>query len=258
MSLTDDHELVAWEAPEYREFRWTDGLPWAVFLAIAWLVFELTADPALTAGVFCLKFAWKDSTLALWLWRRDPHKPRGRSCLLFYLAFAGWKAMMAGILVAFLIRFIDAAVGGPQGPGNELIVAMSVAAGGFAACCLIGVLGIVIAWRGRVRVWLDSNVYWSYRDDVWPPTTCRANQIGRVLIVTQLVGLMFGTVGLLLLMMPVFNLAGGGAAGSFMLIGIIAVGVLVLWLPERINARIAAKYPHECWPDAIAAATGAE
>lgn len=258
MSLTDDHELVAWRAPEYREFRWTDGLPWAVFLAIAWLVFELTADPALTAGVFCLKFAWKDSTVALWLWRRDRRKARGRSCLLFYLAFAGWKAMMAGILVAILIQFIDVAAGGPQRPGNELIVAMSVAASGFSACCLVGILGMIVAWRGRVRVWLDSDVYWSYRDDMWPPTTCRVNHIGRVLIVTQLVALIFGTVGLMLMMMPVFNLAGGGAAGWFMLVGIIVVGVLVLWLPERIAARIGARFPHECWPEMTAATSHAE
>lgn len=253
VTVSDHHELDAWEQPEPAEFRWTDGLPWAVFLAIAWLVFELTAQPALTAGAFCLKFAWKDSVVGFWLWRSDPRRARGLSCLLFYLASAGWKAMVAGILVAVLVKFIAAAAGGPPGPVHEMTVAMLVAGAGFAACCGIGVLGIVVAWRGRVRVWLDSNVYWSYRDGVWPPTTCGVeNRIRRVLIVTQLVGLLFGTIGLIALVSPVFNLAGGGPAGSFMIGGIVVVALLVLWLPERINARIAARFPDECWPDSIA------
>jgi len=60
-------------------------------LALCWVVYELTRQPALGAVAVCLKFGWEDFSAARWLWRRDPDRARGRCCSWLYFAWGLWK-----------------------------------------------------------------------------------------------------------------------------------------------------------------------
>ena len=58
---------------------------WLGLLALAWIIVELTHQPALGAVAVCLKFGWEDFRTARWLYNTDPQLWRRRS---FILAFA--------------------------------------------------------------------------------------------------------------------------------------------------------------------------
>jgi hypothetical protein len=55
--------------------RWRATLTWPGLLALAWLVFELTAQLPVAAMVVACKFGWEEIRTALWLYRIDPKPP---------------------------------------------------------------------------------------------------------------------------------------------------------------------------------------
>ena len=73
---------------------------WALLLIVAWLVFELTAQPALAVAAVCVKFGWEDFRTARWLRRSDPDRLRGRACFWLYVASGLWKTAITGTVQA--------------------------------------------------------------------------------------------------------------------------------------------------------------
>src|SRR5947209_18895965 len=72
-------------ADEERPGRgWHGPFTWTGLLAVGWVLYELTAQPAVGAVAVCLKFGWEDFRTALWLRRRDPDRRRGRACFWLY------------------------------------------------------------------------------------------------------------------------------------------------------------------------------
>ena len=70
---------------------WNRALVWSTLALVAWVGFELTAQPAVVAAVVCSRCGWKDLLTALWLRRRDPHRGRGRAC--------SWFCLSAGVTI---------------------------------------------------------------------------------------------------------------------------------------------------------------
>src|SRR5262245_64316596 len=81
--------------------RWQGPFTWTGLLAVGWVLYELTAQPALGVSAICIKFGWEDFRTALWLQRRDPHRLRGRACLWLYIANGLLK--MTGVALAMTI-----------------------------------------------------------------------------------------------------------------------------------------------------------
>ena len=86
--------MNAGEAPanvadsQRRESRLVPGLVWFILISTGWVLFELTANPALSAVVACLKFGWNDSLTARWMRRTDPNRARGGTYFWFLLGNA--------------------------------------------------------------------------------------------------------------------------------------------------------------------------
>ena len=147
--------------------RRVNRLTWLVVAALAFLAFELTANPALALALGCLKFGWNDFRTAHRLRRIDPDRQRGRVCARFYRAWGLWKIS----IVATVLMFAIVCVHGPFGPagGNAPPGQANVPPASFLTACLLAMLGfgassvvssvaIVSALRRRVKVWVGSRV----------------------------------------------------------------------------------------------------
>jgi hypothetical protein len=155
-------------------------------LAVAVAVFQLTADTALAAAVSCVRAGRSDWRTALWLRRTDPDRGRGADCFWLYVGWGMCRTLVAGILLymAFfgLFWLLAAAEGTSwQAPLWEIsfakMVGAAIAVGAallmIAITCCLAFRG---AWRGRRKLWLNSDVYRDYRANHWPPSSGRGNR----------------------------------------------------------------------------------
>jgi hypothetical protein len=230
--------------------RWLRVRPpftWLGLLALAWLLIEITRQPALGAIAVCLKFGWEDFLTARWLYATDPHPARRRSTSWLFLAWGLWKTAV----VAFLMS-VGFALVAPRNPPAALPVALWAFLGsflttlvGFGLSALFTGLAVFAAWRGGVRLWLDSAVHRARRASWWPPgPLCegRTNRLGRLLLTS----LGFTTLGVLLVLLA----ASAGPAGSLVAFVLsVAAPVTLLVSRELIARQVWAETPDECWPD---------
>jgi hypothetical protein len=163
------------EADEPAPRRWHGPFTWAWLLALGWLVYELTAQPALGILSVCLKFGWERFKTAWWLLRTDPVCRRAWACCALYTASALWRvAGGAGILYALflleMIVLIDLGLAGPQVRLVPAVVATTVIIGVTALCAAAaGCAAFVLAALHGIKVWLHPSVDVTRRGRVWPP-----------------------------------------------------------------------------------------
>src|SRR5262245_14391990 len=98
---------------------WDSHFAWYALLAVAWLIYELTAQPGLCAPVACAKFGWNDFLTARWLRRNDPHPGRGLACFWFYVASGLWKIALMAFFLMFAILFLAALLEQPGAAGGH-------------------------------------------------------------------------------------------------------------------------------------------
>jgi hypothetical protein len=156
--------------------QWRAPITWSALLLLGWLVYELTAMPALGAFVVCFKFGWNDFRTARWLRRVDPLRPRGRTCFWLYVAAGLWKIALTGTLVMFGV--LVWAVIGNAAPNNAPwlgVAALQVFFGawvatllGFALSTLTTCIAVGRAWRHGVPLWLQPSVHKARKENVWP------------------------------------------------------------------------------------------
>lgn len=242
------------EALDHDPPRRTWRLPfsWLGLVALAWVVYELTQSPALGAVLVCLKFGWEDFRTARWVWFNDPLAARRRSLFWLFLAWGLWKTA----LVAFLLSIGFALVARrnplpPAAPPQALFAFLGTfltTLVGFALSALLTHLAVFLAWRGQVRLWLDTAVHRARRHDYWPPTPfCdgRRNCLGQ-LILTAVVLSVLGTILLLLVLVP------RDVAGLLVTtVGALLAPVVVVVGRELITHHVWADSPDECWPEAL-------
>jgi hypothetical protein len=240
----DDRARAGW----HEEFapRATNRLAWLLVVGLGFLVFELTADPALGMLLGCLKFGWDELRLSRRMRRLDPNRTRGRVCARFYQAYALWKVSLVALGAMFVVIMIHAALVDnlqprgrprPDGPPREFVTAALIWMGGFAIAGGASLLAVVSAWRNKVRVWVGKD----------------RNRLKPVLLS---VILFWGTPLLLALAIPLLSLFGppnlniAGPLGFMVLMMVLyPVGVLVTL--DRLDSRIGARSPAECWPEML-------
>ena len=236
------------------------AIAWLTMLFLGWLVFELTADPALASLVACGKFGWNDWLTARWLQRSDTVRPRGLACACFYHASAAWKVAVAATAGFFLLLILEANAG--KAPGREFKVVTGEALFGFAIAALLSTIACVVAWRSGFRVWVDSALHWSRYQDSWPPVApWRRNRVPALLTSAIIAWLTPPTLLAMILTLAPINAEPPAPQGmdSWLIIalvtaevvGIVGAGFVVLSLRELILRRVSAQSPYECWPEAF-------
>jgi hypothetical protein len=231
--------------------RWRWPFTWLGLLALCFVVYELTHQPALGAVAVCLKFGWEDFRVARWLSRRDPYRTRGRCCSWLYFAWGLWKTA----IVAFVMSVAFAAVAPnriAQAGAADVLMAFLftflTTLVGLGLSTFATFLAVVLAWRHGLRLWLDRAVHDARRCDCWPPSTLcegRTNRIGQLLLTSVALPVLGGTVlGLVLI-------GGAIAAGSVAALLVSGLSLLapvaICLVREALSERIAARRPSDCW-----------
>ena len=149
---------------------------WLVALCTAVVLHLLIGYALFVAALPCAQAAWKSFRCGFWLRRADPVAARGRACWWFSMAVGCWKAAATAfvlVLVLFAIgvwrdKQLDAQRQGRR-PGpeeqairdrmeREVISASLIVPTGACLCTLIGMVSIVVALRGKVRVWAHPSL----------------------------------------------------------------------------------------------------
>lgn len=259
-SWTQDQWDIGEEAVERRASARNNKLAWFGVIAVAVVVFELTADAALSTAIGCLKFGWEEVRLARWLKKTDPDRRRGRICSRFYLAWGLWRVSLVATAMMFILAFaygsLEAKAGVAPGPPPGFISACLLAMGGFLLCSLISSLAVISAWRHRIKVWVGPEVRWAREEGAWPPQAATrrrttTNRTKAIVLSALITGFIFG---LLVVVIPLsFSFPQQKKSETLfitlMMLFMIGVPVLILCLLEVLGARMIALSPEACWAD---------
>lgn len=250
-----------WSYSWFRTHRWYIA---AIVLSLG--VLELTADPGLVIVVSCSKFGWEQILTARWISRNDPDVARRRAAFWSYLAWGLWRISLVGIaLFSIAVGFIYALdelfwMGRPtDSVFLRLVIVIFAALAGFALATISSLIGIVLAWRGSVRLWVGPEAVVARKLKAWPPEET-ANLRNRLnfhihgVVPIVYFGMILPAIFLILIvaveaLKPTCNeLVLGGVAT---IIGMVA---LYLGLPvmshfsDFVVRRISAESIEECWP----------
>jgi hypothetical protein len=225
---------------------WNKALGWSTLALIAWLAFELTAQPAVVAAVVCSKCGWNDLLTALWLRRRDPHRGRSRACAWFCLSSGVTKMVISAfamtMLISTVLAFMEAGKPRPNANPHFPVVfwgPLILMTAGAPVLALLAFCGIVSARCNRVRVWIDDPLHRARQADSWPPdfSGARVHNMARG---PWLLMLAFAVVAAMLVATMVGILAKSYALGAVVLVlPIVGIGLL--------SRGAFADRPDECW-----------
>ena len=233
-----------------------DRLVWLLLLGLAILLFELTAEPTLSATIAFGKFGWNDWKTARWLRRRDENRFRGRVCFWFYLSSAMWKIavapLVALVVLALLVAFLPM---NPRPPMRQAITTSLLVTG-----CALGLLAITSSiavakalWQRR-RVWVHFDLHRSRRLDVWPPQVSadsyQFENRARVVLVTSMIGTLYvGGTALMAVLGPAPQDNFTRAVMSITLIAMLLGPLLIGFAYAALIRTVIARHPWECWPE---------
>jgi hypothetical protein len=229
--------------PTQSAMAWRRYLSWPLLITLAWVVYELTAQPTVAVVVGCAKFGWDDMQTAAWLRRTDPLRARAWACFWFHLACALWKVAGIAAGVMLLIIILMPILQQPQ----KLVLILGPAAlemlCGFLLASLLSWSAACFAWRKRVRIWLDSKLHYARNRRSWPPNATGRNNAGPILAGSLQLALATITASVCLL-------AVWAQLSIKPLLGLLAIAVLTACvLARRIARNVVAVAPHECWPE---------
>ena len=243
--------------------RWRTSLTWSTLVAIAWLIYELTAQPALGAVVACAKFGWEDFATAVWLRRFDEDRLRGRACSWFYLAAGLWRIAITATAATIVIAILQGIFASqPNQAAGDVLWQVCRAVGleslfAFGLAALTTFIAVGSALRCHVKVWVDKQVNVARRKRVWPPERWGTNRAKTLLTATLIplaailaLGLLFGSIFAFVFLLgarrhpPVWAIV----ISMFLeVLLIVAAALFVLVLREIVSRRLIARIPEECW-----------
>jgi hypothetical protein len=245
--------------------RWGGHLTLPMLLLLGWLLYELTAQPALGVAAVCLKFGWEDFRTAGWLRRRDPDRRRGRAAFWLYTASGLWKSAITASVMIFAFAFVKglqeanrapAPRGQPRdGIPPQVIGALLTAFGSYVLSTLATCAALFLALWYRLKLWLDAGVHRARRDNLWPPPddpAPRTNKAGRVVLTALILTIFTG--GFAALVAVAVGVS-GRQLDAFGLLLVLAVLVLLMFgVPvailvgrDLLARRVFAAAPSECW-----------
>ena len=235
---------------------------WGALIAVAVGVYELFQQPALLGATISLKFAWGDARTGWWLWTRDPDRRRGQAHFWVYLGFGLWKAALAGIVLSFAFVFLDVIVHGPAknravGAKRDdtlmFIFAGSCVSGSLTAMLsgLVTSVGLLLARRSRVKLWLNSRVAAARVRDIWPPDFGEKNRITIIALPSAFTAMLtlFGIFTLLTVI--AFDPKNGGkeVVVGGIIVSLVALIIGTLKLLDWTRQHLIAYSPVDAWPD---------
>jgi uncharacterized membrane protein len=229
-----------------------------LLFCVAWLLFEMFADPALSIVVCAIKFGWKDFTNALWLWRKDPVVNRARAVGAFNIAAGFWRitvGTLALIVAAMIINgIIVGAQRGPFNPEDGMLAGftMIIITLCFVLSSMTTYVAMILSWCGKLRVWLDPTVKYSRKRKEWPPRPTGNNQLSRVITTSLILLAVAIIVGSVIIIATMGKK--GQHPGPLIFVPMIAIvlsALLILGGRERILNSLAADSPQECWQTGV-------
>ena len=227
---------------------WEVPVTWTGLILVGWLLYELTAQPALGVVGVCLKFGWEDFRTAWWLWRRDPQRQRGRACFWLYVANGLWKAAVVAFVMGFAVGTVADQIPGPRrAPQLPEVVGAIVltTVSGFALAGLAALRAIWLARRWGLRLWLHSAVHRACWRDAWPPDRVQSgssNRLGCLLFTGVLLALI-----LLIVAVTLACLGGRGELLIGLACGALGVSSLVLFFRACSLSGPWAESAADCW-----------
>jgi hypothetical protein len=240
--------------------RWRRPFTWVTLVAIGWVLYELTARPALGSVAVCIKFGWEDFRTALWLRRRDPYPLRGRACFWLHLASGLFRiASVAGLMsIAFIALGHTFPARGLAAWRDLLRVlcwtALTTFAGMSCSALSIG-CAAVLAWRAGIKLWLGNETHRARQRGVWPPYHSNhpmVNHYGSLLVIVfaSMAIPLFLIVFIAFVLLVVNknpNLLNGVLALLAFFLVVVGGPIVLLWSRDLFYNRLAAKQPGECW-----------
>ncbi|MFM9964217.1 MAG: hypothetical protein ACKV2Q_23680 [Planctomycetaceae bacterium] len=220
-------------------------VPWWLLLAVAIFVTELTAHPAIGVAVFCLKFGLNDWRTAAWLCRVDPQPQRSHTIWWFLLG--------SGFLKIFLISFIAFpmlagfwTVVTDQPVQKEVEIAVTIGIGGMLLSFVVNHVGLFLASRRHVRIWLNRRLHLFRDSEAWPVRLSRPNHLRDILNGSALPAILAFAVGLIFLI--VFGLQ--NMIRPALTSAVVVVVSCLILLGHAISVkRVVARTSEECWGD---------
>lgn len=240
--------------PDARSSRWSGVLLLSLLLVVGWVLFELTAQPALGVAAVCIKFGWEDFRTAWWLRRSDARVSRACACFWLYVASGLWKiAITASVMIfAYIFLKLTGALPGKQA-ARHVYGSVLTAFGGIALATVTACWAVFLAFLGGDKLWLNHGVHRARRRNIWPPpgSEMSSNLAGTLLGTTLFA---FG-VPLLLAGMVAIIMNIGRAWLSFGLpVLAVAWALFLRWPIQRVvSPRLFAASPEECWQTAMEA-----
>lgn len=253
---------------------WDSAWLWIVLGAAAIVAVELI-DAAAGVVVLALKFGWSDWAASVWLLRTDPVSRRGRSCFWFQVALGCWKVCVWTFALLMVGSILIGVAEGARGPQNaqplptHFIVALVTWTISLVVATVVTLAAVASAWRNRVRVWTDSTIGHSRQRELWPPVTSGGNSVRRMIIGGLVVPTTIASVVCLITVVNLLQQAIGGppagannGANGWEPIVIGGACVLTIALPaflvmvgaERLQRRVEAASPVQCWPELLSPA----
>jgi len=252
---------------------WDSAWLWIVLGAAAIVAVELI-DTSAGIVVLALKFGWNDWAAAIWLLRTDPVPRRGRSCFWFQLALGCWKVCVWTFALLFvgsiLMAWIEMAPGQNAQPlPKHFIVAAMTWTISLLVATMVTLAAVASAWLNRVRVWTDSTIGHSRQRDSWPPVASKGNSVRRMIIGGLVVPTTIASVVCLITVVNLLQQAIGGPAaganngangwepiviGGACVLTIALPAFLVMVGAERLQRRVEAASPVQCWPELLSPA----
>lgn len=232
---------------------------WFLLLGAGLLVFELTAQPALGITVACAKFGVEDFLTALWLRRTDPNRCRGNACYWFYMANGLWRVTKYAFLGIVLFVVIHDLLPRPQGRQQVLMEFLAtwlvfLSAWGLSAAATF--VGVCLARRDGLRIWLDATLHQSRRFGIWPPRPTETNNVDGLLCIAVVMALaLIGTALCILIGFALAAVQPPPKPNTIMIViilGGLAIGGIGAYLVTTIfslEQTIVARSPRECWSE---------
>jgi hypothetical protein len=124
-----------------------------VLIAIGWFWF-----PPLAVVTACLAVAARDFFRGRELARSIPSKAGGTICARFTHAWGAWKLGVAGFLLMFATIAVFAATKNESEMPSACMAALLSGMSGFILSATLTALGLVEAYRSRMRVWIGEGV----------------------------------------------------------------------------------------------------
>ena len=236
-----------------------DRLLGPMFLLLAWVAFELTANATLSVVLACLKFGTNDFRAACWLWQVDPHRPRARACATFYLASGIWKTSIVPLFIGGGVAIAWAMVA-PQAMQRAPVVTkqlfLALTVGMWAAGILVFLAGgaALLSLAARWRIWVHPNLHRCRKEAIWPPRFeptdyPLSNQASLIILTAIFAAVLLGPVlTLLTLKLLEFPAPVHRAMELLIIFGYPIFGAFAF---GYLRSKLFARTPWECWPESI-------